>query len=100
MATPLQTIEAAVLNDAANVIIANEAAIVADLGPIEVTVINDALHVADAAFAKLPFGLGGLIDSALASYATTEEANLPQYTTNGLTGVANYLKAVAAKIGA
>jgi hypothetical protein len=100
MASALNQVEAAILNGAADAIVTYEPQIVSALGGVEVDVINGALHVADEAFAKLPFGMGGLIDAALANYATTVEANLPQYTTNGLNGVAAYLKAVAAKLSA
>jgi hypothetical protein len=92
----LKSTEAAILNFLASEITNNEAAIEAVTGPIALNVVNGALKIAAAAFSKLPFGMGGLIDAALSQYAAQYEADLPKYEGQGLTALAALFTKLAA----
>lgn len=92
----LKSIEQAILNGLAKEITDNEAAIEAVTGPVILNVVNGALKVAAAAFSKLPFGMGGLIDAALSAYVSQYTNNLAEYEGKGLDALATLLTKIAA----
>jgi hypothetical protein len=97
----LKQLEAEGLLFVANSLQANEAAIEAALGPVEVVAIADGIKLADEAFAKLPLGIGALVDAAFAQYAKQfTPAELNGFVGQGLNFVVSYLKAAADKVAA
>jgi hypothetical protein len=87
--------EKAILLFVAGELTNNKAGIEAVTGPIVLNVVNGALKVAAAAFAKLPFGMGGLIDAALASYVAQYTDNLATYEGQGIDALALMLTKIA-----
>ena len=98
--TAVQEAEVAAINFAINLIKTNESTWEAELGPIETQLINNGIKFADGFFAKLPLGLGGLLNGLLEGYAGTLEGDLSQYVGVGITFVESYLTALAAHISA
>lgn len=98
--SPIQAAEVAVIEFAASQLQANEAAIEADLGPVEVVAVNDGIKLADEAFAKLPAGLGALADALFNQYSSKyfTPAELNVFVGIGLSKAVAFLNALAAKI--
>jgi hypothetical protein len=96
----LQTAELAVLNFVIGYLKTNASQLEAELGPIETQLINNGIKIADAWFAKLPLGLGGLLNGLLEGYAGQLPGDINQYVGVGITYVVNYLTALAAHISA
>jgi len=96
----LTQFEATALTGLADFLETNAATLEADLGPFEVVLINDAVKLGDPIWAKLPFGLGGLIDAAFAKYAPLLEGGINQFVGQGVAAVVAFLRAAAAKAAA
>ena len=100
--TPIQAAEVAVIKFVANELQTNEAAIEADLGPVEVVVVNDGIKLADEAFAKLPFGTAALVDALFNQYASKyfTPAELNVFVGIGLSKAVAFFNDLAAKLSA
>jgi hypothetical protein len=95
---PIQALEVEAITFVATYLKNNETEIETALGPIEISLVNGAIKIADQAFAKLPFGVGALLDGLLAQYSSQLPGDLNQYVGEGLTLLVNYLTALAASI--
>jgi len=96
----LTQFEATALTGLADFLETNAANLEADLGPFETTLIEDAIKLGDPIWAKLPFGIGGLIDAAFAKYAPLLEGGINQYVGQGINYVIAFLRAAAAHAAA
>jgi len=96
----LTQFEATGLTGLADFLETNEASLEADLGPFEVVLIDDAIKLGDPIWAKLPFGIGGMIDAAFAKYAPLLEGGINQYVGQGFGVVIAFLRAAAAHAAA
>ncbi|HEX4014331.1 MAG TPA: hypothetical protein VHX17_10660 [Candidatus Cybelea sp.] len=92
----LKSIEQAVLLFVANELETEKAAIEAFTGPIVLNVVNGAVKIADGVFAKLPLGIGAVLDAALAGYVKQYEPDLSQYEGQGIDALSALLKKIAA----
>jgi hypothetical protein len=92
--------EAAVLTFLADMLDNNAATIEADLGPVEVVAVGDFIKLTDPIWAKLPFGIGGLIDAAFAKYSPILVTTLSTYVGTGIVNVIAFLRAAAAHVAA
>lgn len=94
----IQAGEAAVATALADFLETNESTIETQLGPVEIVIENGAVKVADGWFAKLPLGIGALVDSYFAKYA----AEIPDFATKyvgiGLDKLVGALRAFAAHV--
>lgn len=96
----LKQIEAGLLNEAAVELEAYKTEIEATVGPIVLNVVNGAVKIADGVFNQLPFGLGGMLDKALAGYVSLYEGDLTQYEGQGIDALSALLKKIAAGLTA
>jgi hypothetical protein len=98
--TIVQQAEVAAIDFAVNFLTTNATQLEADLGPLETQLVNGGIKIADAWFAKLPMGLGGLLNGLLEGYANQLPGDINQYVGVGITYAITYLKALAAHISA
>jgi hypothetical protein len=94
----IKQVEQAILNEAATLLETYKSNIESVAGPIVLNVVNGAVKIADGVFANLPFGMGGLLDAALAKYVSVYEKDLPQYEGQGIDALSALLKKIAAGI--
>jgi hypothetical protein len=94
----LQNLEAEALNWAAGELETYKSQIEAIGGPAVLTVVNGAVKVADSVFNGLPFGIGGLIDQALANYQSKIDGNVNAYIGAGVDDLAKLLEQIATKL--
>lgn len=94
----LQAEEAALLTALADILEKAAPAIEQDLGPVEIELVGEAIKVAAPIWEKLPFGIGALVDAALAKYSPVLEADLNQYVGEGLAKLVAFLRAAAAHL--
>jgi hypothetical protein len=94
----IKQVEAELLTEGASLLEQYKPAIEAATGPVILNVVNGAVKIAEGVFDKLPFGLGGLLDNALAGYVSEYEPELPTLEGKGIDELAALLKSIASKI--
>jgi hypothetical protein len=94
----IKQVEAELLKEGATLLETYKAEIEAATGPVVLEVVNGAVKVADGVFNKLPFGLGGLLDNALAGYVSEYQPQLPTLEGKGIDDLAALLNSIASKI--
>lgn len=91
-------VELIVIATAISILQSQGAAIEAAIGPFLVTVENGVPKIANEIFAKLPLGIGVILNGLFTSYWSGVEADITQYENSGLAFVITWLQNLQSKL--